>query len=100
MALENNAAISGDRELTITRVFDAPRELCFKAWTDPKHLANWWGPRGFTLPEHTMDFRLGGAYRFRMRPPEGRDVLWYGVYREIVPPERLVWTCSIDDADG
>ena len=100
MAVENRAVNIADRELTITRVFDAPRELVFKAWTRPEHLANWWGPRGFTLPEHTMDFRPGGAYRFRMRPPEGGDVWWYGVYREIVPPERLVWTCSIDDADG
>ena len=100
MAVENRAVNIADRELTITRVFDAPRELVFKAWTRPEHLANWWGPRGFTLPEHTMDFRPGGAYRFRMRPPEGGDVFWYGVYREIVPPERLVWTCSIDDADG
>ncbi len=100
MAAGNQAANSADRTLTVTRVFDAPRELVFKAWTDPKHLANWWGPRGYTLPEHIMDFRPGGAYRFRMRPPDGPDVLWYGVYREIVPPERLALTCSIDDADG
>ncbi len=91
---------STDRELTITRVFDAPRHLVFKAWTDPRHLAHWWGPSGFTLPVCEMDFRPGGTYRFCMRSPEGRDSWVQGVYREIVEPERLVMSGGWLDADG
>ena len=101
MAAGNRTEVSTvDREVVVTRVFYAPRHLVFRAWTEPEHLVNWWGPRGFTLPECTMDFRPGGAYRFRMRAPDGHDVWWHGVYREIVQPERIVWTCSINDADG
>ena len=81
-----------DRELSITRVFDAPRELVFQAWSDPKHVMSWWGPRGFTMMSWTMDFRPGGAWRGCIRSPEGLDYWSQGVYREIVPPERLVFT--------
>ena len=91
---------SAERELEITRVFDAPRSLVFKAWTQPEHLAHWWGPRGFSLPSCQIDLRPGGSYRFQMKSPEGGIVWWHGVVREIVEPERIVWTCSIDNADG
>ena len=100
MASTTETAPSTDRELTITRVFEAPRQLVFKAWTDPRHLADWWGPEGYTLPVCEMDFRPGGAYRFCMRSPEGRDSWVQGVYREIVEPERLMMSGGWIDANG
>jgi uncharacterized protein YndB with AHSA1/START domain len=60
-----------ERELTITRVFDAPRALVFEVWTDPKHLAQWWGPQGFTNPVCEFDARVGGELRIHMRGPDG-----------------------------
>jgi uncharacterized protein YndB with AHSA1/START domain len=91
---------SAERELVIMRVFDAPRPLVFKAWTEPEHLVHWWGPQGFTLPACTMDFQPGGSYRFCMRSPEGTDHWLQGVYREIVEPEQLVFTYAWEDAEG
>ena len=86
--------------LVLTRVFDAPRELVFQAWTEPRHLARWWGPKGFTLPVCTQEFRPGGAYRFCMRAPDGSDHWVWGTYREIVAPERLVFTWQREDEAG
>lgn len=85
-----------EREFVITRVFDAPRRRVFKAWTDPKHMAQWWGPHGFTNPVCEMDVRPGGAHRIVMRSPEGVEYPIKGVYREVVEPERVVMTldCS------
>ena len=80
-------ATTAERTLIIERVFDAPRALVFKAWTEPERLVLWWGPRGFTMPACTMDARPGGAFRFCMRSPEGTDHWLRGVYREIVEPE-------------
>ncbi len=102
MAAEINAATeSDDRELLITRIFDAPRHLVFKAWTEPEHMVRWWGPKGFTLPVCEMDFRPGGALRLCMRSPEGRDYWVHGVYREIVEPERIVFVFTgITDEEG
>ena len=94
------AARPAERELVITRVFDAPRPLVFKAWTQPEHLVRWWGPQGFTTPSCTMDVRPGGAFRLCMRSPEGTDHWLRGVYREIVEPERLVCTWAWEDAEG
>src|SRR6266850_641335 len=92
METRNSAAASAtdaeNLELVITRVFDTPRGLVFKAWTDPEHLVRWWGPSGFTMPTCEMDVRAGGKYRFRMRSPEGPEVWWHGICREIVKPER------------
>jgi uncharacterized protein YndB with AHSA1/START domain len=85
------------RELLITRVFDAPRALVFETWSKPEHLVHWWGPAGFTLPIHEMDFRPGGAIRFCMRSPDGHEYWMVGDYREVVPPSRLVFASSIDD---
>lgn len=92
----NPTANTADRDFIITRTFDAPRELVWKAWTDPKHMTQWWGPRGFTNPVWDMDFRPGGAYRFVMRAPDGAEYPAKGKYMEIVEPERLVFTmdCS------
>ena len=99
-ARNNAAAELGERELVITHVFDAPRRLVFKVWAKPEHLAHWWGPKDFTLPACTVDFRPGGTYRFHMRSPEGADHWLQGVYREIVEPERLVFTYAWEDAGG
>jgi uncharacterized protein YndB with AHSA1/START domain len=88
-----------ERELTITRVFDAPRALVFQAWTDARHLAQWWGPNGFTNPVCEIEARVGGAIRIHMRGPDGAVHKMKGEIREIVAPERLVFTnIAIDDA--
>jgi uncharacterized protein YndB with AHSA1/START domain len=89
-----------EREVTITRVFDAPRALVFKAWTDPKHLAQWWGPKGFTNPVCEIDARVGGALRMHMRAPDGTIYPMKGEIRELAPPERLVFTNIAVDAAG
>jgi uncharacterized protein YndB with AHSA1/START domain len=89
-----------ERELVLTRIFDAPRELVFKAWTDPLQRARWIGPRSFTGTVLQMDLRPGGTYRFHMRSAEGNNHWLQGVYREIVPPERLVCTFLWCDAVG
>src|SRR6202167_2121007 len=88
------------KEIIITRVFDAPRALVFKAWTDPKHLAQWWGPKGFTNPVCEIDARIGGALRIHMRGPDGSIYPMKGVIREIAAPERLVFTNIAVDASG
>lgn len=88
------------QEVVITRLVDAPREVVFKAWTEPKRLKQWWGPRGFTTPFCTVDLRPGGVFHYCMRSPEGRDIWGKGVYREIVVPERIVYTDTFADADG
>lgn len=89
-----------DRELVVSRVIDAPRSLVFKAWTQPEHVACWWGPQGFTTIGCQMDIRVGGAYRFGMRSPDGTDYWKVGVFREIVEPERIVFTFAWENADG
>lgn len=91
---------AGGQELVITRIFDAPRELVFKAWTDPEHFVRWWGPKGFTTPYCTIDLRPGGVIHFCMRSPEGQDFWCAGVYREITPPERIVCTSFFADQEG
>lgn len=88
------------RVLLLTRTFDAPRPLVFSVWTRPEHLVKWWGPKDFTLPFCQQDFRPGGAYRFCMRAPDGTDHWVWGNYREIVEPERIVFTWFRDDAEG
>jgi uncharacterized protein YndB with AHSA1/START domain len=88
------------RELVITRTFDAPRELVWKAWTEPDHFMRWWGPKDFTSPRCEIDLRVGGKYLWCMRWPDGRDNYTTGEYREIVPLERLVFTDSFADEHG
>jgi len=87
----------GDREVLMTRVFDAPRSLVFDALTKPELLKRWFGPHGWTLTECEVDLRVGGAWRFLSHGPEGRAMGMRGVYREIVPSERLQYTESFDD---
>jgi uncharacterized protein YndB with AHSA1/START domain len=90
------ATAASNREFVISRVLNAPRERVYKAWTDPKLMAQWWGPKEFTNPECTIDARPGGAFRIVMRGPDGTEFPYRGVFREVVPPERLVYTddCS------
>jgi uncharacterized protein YndB with AHSA1/START domain len=87
----------GDREVLMTRVFDAPRKLVFDALTKPELLKRWFGPHAWTLTECEVDLRVGGAWRFLSHGPEGRAMGMRGVYREIVPSERLQYTESFDD---
>jgi uncharacterized protein YndB with AHSA1/START domain len=84
-------------ELVITRIFDAPRELVWKAWTDPEQ-AKAWGPKGFTTTEREMDFRPGGAWHAVMISPRGEVYRQHGIVREIVPLERLVFTFVWDES--
>jgi uncharacterized protein YndB with AHSA1/START domain len=87
-------------DLVMTRVFDAPRALVFKVWTDARHMAQWWGPKGFTNPVCELDVRVGGAIRIHMRAPDGVVYPMTGVFREIVEPERLVFVSSALDGNG
>lgn len=82
---------ASDREIVTTRLFDAPRELVFSAWSDARHISNWWGPEGFRTTTYEMDVRPGGVWRFTMHGPDGIDYPNKIVYREVVPPERLVY---------
>ena len=86
--------------MTITRVFDAPRELVWKAWTDPTYVMQWWGPKGFTSPVCKMDFRVGGRSLCCMKSPDGQE-FWNGIeYHEIVPIEKIVSSMYFADSNG
>ncbi len=98
MTAKSETAAASDRELAITRLFDAPRQLVFDAWTDPAHIARWWGPIGFTTTTHSMDVRPGGDWRFIMHGPDGRDYPSRIAYEEVVKPERIVYRHVGDDA--
>jgi len=89
-----------DREIVMTRVFDAPRRLVFEAFSKPELLKRWFGPRGWSLVVCEVDFKVGGGFRFVLRGPDGRQMGMRGVYREIVPPERSVHMESFDDYPG
>ncbi len=89
-----------DTEIVLTRDFDAPRETVFRAWTDPAWLARWWAPAGFTTPHIEVDLRVGGRFHYCMRSPDGSDYWGVGMYREIVPPERIVYVDSFADEEG
>jgi uncharacterized protein YndB with AHSA1/START domain len=86
--------------MTITRVFDAPRELVWKAWTDPKYVMQWWGPKGFTCPTCKIDFRVGGKFLIGMKSPEGQEFYNGGEYHEIVEHEKIVSSMYFADKDG
>jgi uncharacterized protein YndB with AHSA1/START domain len=85
------------KEFTISRVFDAPRSLVFKVQTEAEHLARWWGPKGYEMLVAKLDIRPGGLFHYRMRSPEGHEMWGRFVYREIVPPERIVFVNSFSD---
>jgi uncharacterized protein YndB with AHSA1/START domain len=98
VSVKSNLDLEQDpRSIIGTRVLDAPRELVFSVWTDPKHLAQWWGPNGFTTTTHTFDFRPGGVWRFVMHGPDGRDYQNRITFDEITPPERIVYRHSGGD---
>jgi uncharacterized protein YndB with AHSA1/START domain len=94
MAAKTSIAESKDRELVFTRIFDAPRELVWKAWTEPEHIAQWWGPKGFTTTIHEMDVRPGGIWRQTMHGPDGTDYPNECVFIEVLKPERIAYTLS------
>ena len=83
---------NSDREIVLTRVLHAPRELVWQAWTDPKHVVNWWGPRGFTTTIKKMDFRVGGAWEHVMHGPDGANYPNKSIFKEIVPLERIAYS--------
>jgi uncharacterized protein YndB with AHSA1/START domain len=83
---------SAPNEICISRVFDAPRELVWRAMTDPKHVVNWWGPKGFTTTIETMDVRPGGAWKHTMHGPDGTNYPNKSIFKEVVEPERIVYS--------
>jgi uncharacterized protein YndB with AHSA1/START domain len=87
-------------DFVISRVFDAPRELVWKAFTEPERMKEWWGPKGFSVISWKMDFRPGGGYLYGMRAPDGSAMWGKFVFREIVPPERMVFINSFSDEAG
>ena len=98
--MAGNSMSAVEQEFTITRVFDAPRELVWKAVTEPERMIRWWGPKGFTMQVARLDLRPGGVFHYGMRSPGG-SVMWGRfVYHEIVAPERLVFVNSFSDEQG
>jgi uncharacterized protein YndB with AHSA1/START domain len=95
-----SSAITAERTVTLTRVLDAPRDLVFRLWTEPRHMAQWWGPHGFTNPVCELDPRAGGAIRIDMRAPDGTVYPMTGTFREIMPPRRLVFEAVAEDRAG
>jgi uncharacterized protein YndB with AHSA1/START domain len=91
---------TGDDEFLITRTFDAPRELVWKAFTEPEHMQQWWGPKGCKAVVVKLDLRPGGIYHYCLQTPDGHEMWGKNVYREITPPERLVLVSSFSDKDG
>jgi uncharacterized protein YndB with AHSA1/START domain len=83
---------TADREIVISRVVQAPRELVWQAWTDPEHVKHWWGPNGFTTTIEKMEVRPGGVWKHVMHGPDGTDYPNYGVFKEVVKPERIVFS--------
>jgi uncharacterized protein YndB with AHSA1/START domain len=95
-----NNTVNEVERMTITRVFDAPRDLVWKAWTDPKYVMQWWGPKGFTSPVCNIDFREGGKFLCCMKSPDGQEFWNAGEYHEIVPYEKIVSTMYFSDSEG
>ena len=95
-----SASLASERTVTITRVFDAPRELVWRAWTEPKHLARWFGPRGFTASVPEPDVRVGGNLRIVMHGCDGSDYPMKGVFSAVEPPGRLAFSNIAIDKDG
>jgi len=94
------STVNETERMVITRVFDAPRELVWKAWTDPKYVMQWWGPKGFSCPTCKMDFRVGGKFLLSMRTPDGWEGWNGGEYYEIVPYEKIVSSMYFSDSKG
>jgi uncharacterized protein YndB with AHSA1/START domain len=92
--------VNEKERMVITRIFDAPRTLVWEAWTNPKHVMQWWGPKGFTAPVCEIDFRVGGKFLCCMRSPEGQEGWNGGEYHEIVPHEKIVYSMYFADSKG
>src|ERR1051326_2726978 len=92
--------LPSDREIRLTRDFDAPRKLVFEACTKPEHLKHWWGPKDYDVVLCESDLRPGGAWRTVQRAPDGNEYAFRGEYREIVPPERIVMTFEFEGFPG
>jgi uncharacterized protein YndB with AHSA1/START domain len=88
--------LPSDREIVLTRTFNAPRTLVWQAWTQPEHVSKWWGVQGLEITSCTIHLHVGGGYRYVLRGPDGAEYAFTGVYREVVPPERLVYTDSFE----
>jgi uncharacterized protein YndB with AHSA1/START domain len=100
VAARNSLDLESDpRSIIGIREFDAPRDLVFSVWTDPRHLAQWWGPNGFTTTTHSFDLRPGGVWRFVMHGPDGRDYQNRITFEEVMPPERVVYRHGGDDVE-
>jgi uncharacterized protein YndB with AHSA1/START domain len=100
VAKDRETIPTSERELTITRVFNAPRSLVFNVWTQPEHFSCWLGPKDFTAIACHMNVQVGGMYRACIRSPEGNDHWMQGIYREIIEPERLVFTFAWEDENN
>ena len=96
----NPAGASAERPFVISRAFNVPRDLMWKAWTERERLMQWFGPKGFTMPVAKMDFRPGGVFHYCMRAAHGPEMWGKFVYREIVPPERIVLVNSFSNEAG
>lgn len=100
MANENASPQPGMRSVDLTRLFNAPLALVWRAWTTPEHIMRWWGPQYFTAPYAKVDFREGGATVVAMRSPDGTDMYSVWHYRKIVPLERIEYVQNMSDKDG
>jgi uncharacterized protein YndB with AHSA1/START domain len=92
--------VNEKERMVITRVFDAPRALVWEAWTNPKYVMQWWGPKGFTAPFCEIDFRVGGKFLYCMRTPDGQEGWNAGEYHEIVQHEKIVYSMYFSDSKG
>ena len=89
-----------EKLIEVTRVFDAPQELLWKAWTEPEHFMQWYGPQGFTIPVCNIDLQVGGRHLWSMQSPDGKQMYFTGEFKEISPMDRLVFTDTSSDAEG
>ena len=96
----HDPAATADREFVITRTFDAPRDLMFRAWTEEERLKRWWGPKGFTLAACKIDLRPGGVFHYCLQSPGGNEMWGKWTFREVAAPERIVFVSSFSDAEG
>jgi uncharacterized protein YndB with AHSA1/START domain len=100
MASYKHTMETPDREIVMSRVFDAPRDLVFEAHSSCEHMSKWWGPRSYEVVECEVDFRPGGRWRIVHGGPDGKTIAFFGEYREIQRPERFVWTFGFEGMDG
>jgi uncharacterized protein YndB with AHSA1/START domain len=99
-AVKLKPATAAAKTIVLERIFKAPRELVWKTWTESERIMRWWGPKPFTAPVIKIDFRVGGTYLYCMRSPEGQNYWSTGIFHEIIPMDKIVYTDSFADADG